>query len=190
MQTSTLIKLTLVLVALIATPAWATTVWKWVDKNGSVHYSDQPAPGAVAVDLSAQTYSAEEANVPYTPRPSKAAVNAAYQDIQIVQPANGETLSGTGGEVSVTVQIQPALQGGDSVRLELDGNTVSEPDSPATTFQLFDVSRGAHTLVAQVVSPQGTTLLQSPSVTFYVQQTSLLQPNRQKPVPPPPKKKP
>ena len=45
------------LISLACSLALAATVYKWVDENGVVHYSDQPHPNAQKVQLkAAQTY--------------------------------------------------------------------------------------------------------------------------------------
>lgn len=169
----------LLLMLLACSSAWSATVWKWVGSDGVVHYSDQPVPGAVQVDLNVQTYNASEAAIPTTQRsrstPAKAAAPS-YQSIEITNPANEETIVNTGGQVSVSVTVEPGVSPGDSILLEMDGQTVSQPHSTATQFALTDVPRGAHSLVASVVSSSGQRLIQSKNVTFFVQQHSILHP--------------
>src|SRR5262252_10689165 len=47
------------LISFACSVALATTVYKWVDENGVVHYSDQPHPNAEKVHVQAvQTYKA------------------------------------------------------------------------------------------------------------------------------------
>jgi hypothetical protein len=178
MQTSTLKTLVLVLAVLASSSVFAATVWKWVDKNGVTHYSDQPVPGAVQVNLqSVQTYNAEQATIPEGNRParsSSAEQASTYVAIEIASPANDHTFTGTGGQVLVSIRVDPGLRAGDSIRLTVDGQDVSGPNSTATTVELKDVPRGAHTLSASVVSRDGKTLIQSSSVTFFMQQQSTL----------------
>jgi hypothetical protein len=170
--------LVIVLSALSSGSLCAGTVWKWVDKGGITHYSDQPVPGAVQVDLlSPQTYDADQATIPAANRTAKTSSEAAassYAGIAITAPTNEETLAGTGGQVSISVQVEPGLQAGDSLRITMDGQTVSQPDSTATTLLLNDVARGAHTLTASVVGPDGRPLIQSSTITFFMQQQSAL----------------
>ena len=163
-------------VVLAGSSSFAATVWKWVDKKGVTHYSDQPVLGAVQVDLSVQTYDASEATIPSTSRqPRQSAPPAArYEEVVITSPTNEQTITGVGGQISVSVAIEPAVESPDSVRLELDGLTVSESDSQSTTFELTDVARGAHSLTASVVNRNGKVLKQSAPVTFFVQQTSVV----------------
>jgi len=54
------------LTSLVCSLALAATVYKWVDENGIVHYSDQPHPNAQKVGVQpAQTYKAGD--VPAAP---------------------------------------------------------------------------------------------------------------------------
>ena len=41
--------LTFTLMCLVGSLALAATVYRWVDENGVVHYSDQPHPNAEAL---------------------------------------------------------------------------------------------------------------------------------------------
>jgi hypothetical protein len=152
--------------------ALAQQVWKWVDKNGVTHYSDQPIPGAVPVDIKLQTYSSDEATVPTTPRPtatpSATPPAQQYELIEVWKPENDLAITGTGGQLSVSVRVLPRVFPGHSVRLELDGVRVSEPNSQATDFELTEIARGTHTLSASIVTRDGQTLIQGTPVTFHM----------------------
>jgi len=159
--------------------ALAEGVWKWVDKNGVPHYSDQPTPGAVRVDLNVQTYDSAAATIPPGARPTQpkpAAAPVPYQLIEIWKPGNDQAIVGSGGEVSVAVRVEPEVQAGHSLRLELNGARVSEPSSTATTFELKNIPRGTHTLAASVVTGAGQTLIQATPVTFHVLQPVVKRP--------------
>lgn len=164
--------------------AWAGAsgqVYRWVDEDGVVHYSDQPHEGAEEIEL-------EPAPAISMPQPgsmpartagrepeSEADVNAAYQALTIAQPAAEETLWNIGGVLDVTLNLQPALRPGDRVRVYFDGTpqTVS-----GTQFQLEEVWRGEHNLQAEVLDEGGNLLIRSEPIRFYVQQTSIQNPQR------------
>src|SRR5204863_7851992 len=87
----------LTVISLLASLAVAGTVYKWVDENGVVHYSDQPHPEAQKVDVPpAQTYKGG-ASVPAMPttRPSAPPASSepasAYQGCAISEPATHQT---------------------------------------------------------------------------------------------------
>ena len=163
-----------------AASAFAQTVWKWTDEKGIVHYSDQPGPGAVEVNINAvQTYSADEANprVDTTTKPAtKQPAASAYRALNIASPVAEETIQGTGGQVSVRLSLEPGLQPGHSVQLFMDGKLVGDEHSTSLSYSLPEVDRGEHTLQARVVARDGATLIVSPSVTFYVRIPSVFKP--------------
>ena len=77
----------------------------------------------------------------------------------------------------MSVRVTPALQPGDGLRLYLDGKQQELP-AGSTETQLQEVYRGVHTLKAEVANEAGTVLIESPTVSFMVRQTSILNPAR------------
>ncbi|SRR5690554_312677 len=174
----------LVLITLAAGTAGAATVWKWVDENGVTHYSDRPVEGAEAIELgAAQTFQPQRpspalrSSSPRTPPPSA----PAYSRLEIVRPAQQETLWNIGGTLSVELAIAPQLAPGHRVDVYLDGNRMGL-DATSTVLQVPEVYRGVHTLQAAIFDDSGREVLRSLAVTFVVQQTSILNPNN--PTPP------
>jgi hypothetical protein len=159
----------------------ADGVWKWVDKNGVTHYSDQPVPGAKRLDLNTvQTYDSEEASIARpeaspSAAPAKAAPRApiTYQAVEILKPLHDQSIIATGGQVQVSVRVDPGVQAGHQLRIEMDGKAVSPPDSVATALDLTEVPRGTHTLSATVVAANGDVLIKSETITFHVIQPSI-----------------
>ena len=171
----------IVLSALSGTVASAAPAWTWVDANGTVHYSDRPVPGARQVDLAgAQGFGTQTgARAPQAPRAAdeRATPATAYQSIEIASPAEQETLWNIGTALPVQVRFQPALQPGHRYDLLLDGQRRNlNTANPRVT--LPDVFRGAHTLQVVVIDSSGTEVMRSPARTFFVQQTSVLNPSR------------
>ena len=171
----TVVALALALTVAAVSPASAREVWKWVDKNGVVHYSDQPVPGAQRVDISIQTYESEQATIPSTSRPTpRPGEPITYDAVTITEPANEQTFVNVEGAINVSVTVEPELRSGHSIRFEIDGRTVSPPESAASTLELKDVPRGEHTVRASIIDRTGKVLAQSQPVTFFVQQASVL----------------
>lgn len=165
--------------------ASAAEMWRWVDERGVVHFSDRPHPGAERVDLApAQTFQAPPAvTAPDAPdaasdRPEQDA--ASYSQLAIVSPQEGEMLWNIRGELNVSLRMEPALRDGHRLQMYLDGQRVEEvPQS--TQFTLNEVYRGEHRLRASIEDQRGRELVSSGTVVFYVQQASLLNPNRPNP---------
>ncbi len=185
---------TLLLLALLAVPALAgQTVWKWVDSDGVTHYADRPVPGATRMELStgspqpnADTSSYGSSSSSSTP----ADAGPAYRNFEIWKPSSEETIPNTGGQVTVNVRIDPTLQPGHSVYLYLDGRLVEGVPGDSTSFELTDVPRGTHTLVARITDSRGNTVQETERVVFYVRQESVAQPPTGPALRPPPKPQP
>ncbi|HXY76462.1 MAG TPA: DUF4124 domain-containing protein [Steroidobacteraceae bacterium] len=172
---------------LVCSLALAGTVYRWVDENGVVHYSDTPHPDAEKVHVdSVQTYKAPAAPAAAatTPGPSApASVPVAYQSCAIAAPVDDSTLMNP-DSLTVVVHTEPALHSGDQVAIQMDGQPIPGLPTTGTTFTISPVDRGTHTVTAVVRSSQGTLVCQSSGVTFHVQQPSVLSPiNRPTPAP-------
>ena len=177
------------LILLFALPATASSApaWTWVDANGQVHFSDRPVPGARQVELAAAQGFGMAVAGPRGSRPEAAGQAAGpYQTIEVVSPTEQETLYNIGATLDVVVQFRPALLPGHRFDLALDGQRRNlNTTNPSTT--LASVFRGAHSLEVVVIDAAGTEVMRSPPRTFFVQQTSIQNPNnRQRPANPPP----
>jgi Domain of unknown function (DUF4124) len=171
-------RILLTLLLLTAPLALATTVYKWVDEDGVVHYSDQPHPNAQKVQLkSAQTYQQGGGGpaVPVPPPPPPAAPHT-YKGCIIAQPPNSSDFANV-DSLSVVVQTDPALHAGDQIYVLLDGQALNGGAPTGAQFTISPVERGEHTLQAVVKGIDGTVVCQTASVTYNVHQPSLLNPN-------------
>lgn len=162
--------------ALPAAASGGAEVFRWVDADGQVHYSDRPGEGADRVVLDVVPPSSSPAVASASPGPAKSKAGnetaPGYEALTIQAPGQDETLWNIEGQLDVAVAPQPALQAGHRIQLLLDGQTAAELEPGATRSQLSDVYRGQHTLLARIQDEFGTTLMQSDPVTFYVQQAT------------------
>ena len=164
----------------------AGPAWRWVDADGTVHYSDRPVPGATQVYLPDATTPAP------VPRPSQAASpgassaatttvplgeTAQYTQLAIASPAPQATLWNLGGVLTVDIVVGPRLQPGHRLGIIYDGALLNLPASSGTSFTLSEVYRGQHTVQAVILDASNSQVLRSAPVQFMVQQTSVLNPN-------------
>lgn len=168
-------------VSILSTPAVAA--WRWVDADGVVHYSDRYVPGAVEVDLpgsETSTLTQQTRSTGTTPAADASASPAPparpYREFEIVSPAQQQTFWNIGGTLSVELAIDPALQAGHSIDLEVDGQR-RELGARSPRLTLEEIFRGTHTVRAVIVDSAGNDVLRTNQVMFMVQQTSLLNPN-------------
>ena len=103
---------------------------------------------------------------------------ARYDSVRIIAPLQDATVHDNQGKVDVAVQVSPQLNAaaGDRIALLLDGSVVANTANAST--RLTNIDRGTHTLRAQVTAADGTVLLASPEVRFYMWRASRLFPSR------------
>jgi Domain of unknown function (DUF4124) len=168
------------LISVVCSLALAGTVYKWVDEDGVVHYSDQPHANAQKLQVqSAQTYKAQPVQPASTTGagnvPAASSAQSGYQGCAIVQPADSQDFANL-DSLTVVVETDPKLRPGDQVFVTYDGQPLNGTSATGGTFVISPVDRGTHTLQAVVRSSDGTIMCQSSGVTFNVHQPSLLNP--------------
>ncbi len=167
------------LMSLVCSLALAgATVYRWVDEQGVVHYSDQPHPNAEKLHVNAaQTYKPTAADsAPASGGQSSSAAPAPYRGCAIVQPQDDQAFANV-DSLTVVVQTDPQLHQGDKVYVTVDGQALNGGAPTGPQFVLSPVDRGTHTAQAQVKDAGGAVQCQTPPVTFHVQQNSILNPN-------------
>jgi hypothetical protein len=162
------------------TLAVSATVYKWVDENGVVHYSDQPHENAQKVPLKApQTYTAPKTPAPPVEPFTKPAQKSApvYQSCAISEPADDQVFMNT-SIVTAGVTVQPAIRPGDTAVVTLDGQRIPGVPANGGQFTISPVDRGTHSLQMVVQDPSGAPVCTSSTVTFHVRQPSLQSPTQ------------
>ena len=166
---------------LLSAAASAQQVYRWVDEDGVVHYSDQPPPddGAESVDLEVPPgFNNPARGITAAPRPRiddeefVAETVGGYRSASIVDPQEQQTLWNIATRLSVAMTLEPALAGSHRVQWLLDGQPIGDPGTSLATT-LTPVYRGAHTIEAVIVDSTGSTIISTEPVTFYVQQASV-----------------
>jgi hypothetical protein len=155
------------------------TVYRWVDADGTVHFSDQPHQGATEIQVQEpQTYSAPKVAPANNSAAAAAQAKPAsfrYTSCAVGSPASESTI-GDVDSVGVSVALAPGVRPTDHVSVAYDGTPLPGSGGSGTTFQITPLDRGAHTLAVTVTDSAGAVMCQSGPVTFYVRQPSLLAP--------------
>lgn len=158
----------------------AAVIYRWVDADGVVHYSDQASPGAEKIFTSSST-SAGSATAARPSAGSQAVSTAGaattglgYSEFSITSPVNDQTFFGD-DVIAAHLSLAPSLKPNQSIAWHLNGKQLdAAPD--AVAFPLPHLDRGTYAL-AVTITDQGTGESQnSNSVTFYVRQPSALAP--------------
>jgi hypothetical protein len=157
----------------IALSAGATTLYRWVDADGVVHWSDRPTPGSTPVDLpAAQGYSAPLRATRSAPSGNAQSV-VTYTDLTVTAPNADAVLFDTAGTVQCSVQLNPALGLGHTLWFELDGQRY---DSHGGLSVDLPAPRGEHVLRALVTDANNRELIASAPSVFHVRQASIASP--------------
>jgi hypothetical protein len=167
----------LVIMLLVGACAANAALYRGVDAEGNVVYSDRPFEDA-------EEFTPPAISVVDTPE-SKAAKKAAkkaaeveksaefkYTDFDIASPANKETIRNQ-PDVVVSLKLKPGLNTAEShsIWLLLDGKPVVK-NSKSLSLSLGRLIRGAHTLQAQVRDGNGKIVVRTRAVVVYIHQTS------------------
>lgn len=144
---------------MLATPgAAAGEIYRTVDEHGNVIFTDRPPSRAneEAETVKVQppnTFPSEEAAVSAGSLPALGNVNADVEyRLAISSPANDETVRSNNGNVDIVTIVRPSLGSDHQLMLLLDGQALDiEPDGD--TWHLYNLDRGTHTLVLEVVDP-------------------------------------
>ncbi len=167
---------------LLALPAQAE-VYRIVNPDGSITFTDQPQQGAEAVKLPpVSTYPAPRVSAPVQASSGQdgESADASYSSFVVAAPAPETTIRDNQGNVSMQIRVEPALQveRGHRIQFMVDGVDQGEPSASAgVTFQNMD--RGSHSLSARLIDAEGTTLMTAPAVTVFVRRASVNFPARQ-----------
>ncbi len=145
-------------------------VYKKVEPDGSVTYSQHPSPGAEE----GQVHPSPKYKSPEVPSPTKDVPASEppfrYTAFAIVSPRNNEGLRQNVGNVDLKMELNPPLQEAINHRIVVfvDGAPILE-DATSTVIQLTNLERGAHTLQASVVDDEGRELIRTAAVTVNLQ---------------------
>lgn len=166
--------------ALLGTAAQAGTVYRWVDEDGRVHYSDSPRPGAEAVELRQPNVYEAPKNLPKIQSGSRSPETgpAGYERLAITYPAPDTAFWDNQGNFTLRLNLEPELDtsAGHRIRISLDGEV--QGTTRNLQWQFSGVDRGTHSVQAEVVDGDGNALISSEPVSFHLHQQSINLPAR------------
>lgn len=164
-------------------------VYKSVDEDGNVIFTDQPSENAERIHVKeVQTIESQKpgpSDSPTLTEEGQEQEDAAivYTKLEITSPANDSAVRANDGNITINTAVEPALkqEAGHQLALYMDGTQVST--GPGPQLNVTNVDRGTHIFSAAVIDSEGNELLRSSSVSFTVQRHSV---NKPKPGGPPP----
>ena len=169
----------------LAAQSQTQEIYRWVDKDGIVHYSDQPgAANAERVILAdPNAYDSESPDFASSgDETDEPPVASQYESLSIAQPTPDQVFFGSDATVSVVADLGGTLQPDHSLVFFVNGNR--RPAAAGLGLQLTGLARGSHFLRATVLDRNGEPLISSQQITFHVRQASTQNPQSRVPARP------
>lgn len=165
--------LLLIILAAYWLPLHAQEVYKTVDKNGKVHFSDTPTKNSKKVDVP-QTNIAEGADTHGETTRGRGGDDddddvekPIKYTLRLVSPNQGERFGPSYRTLPVNVGVEPELKDGYYIVYYFNGQATARTQSLSWSFPLSLKTRGQNTVSAAVVDSGGRILTRSRSALIY-----------------------
>jgi hypothetical protein len=146
-------------------------IYKWTDRQGTVHFSDRPHPDAEEIEISdAQTFSSppvQEIATDTATEPDKVNNEKPDYDVTLIEPKDQDTIRDSLGTIPVKIQVMPDLAENDKLQIILNGQAYGEPQA-TTNFHMTGIERGSHTLAAQLLDSEGNVIKTTETITVFM----------------------
>jgi hypothetical protein len=172
----------------VALVAQSQEIYRWVDKNGVVHYSDQPdSPNAVLINvIEPNAYEAPDqaadggaGDTSGEPEEDERAASP-YASLSITSPTPDQVFFGADAVVNVSADLQGTLQPDHTVVFFLNGDR-KQVDGLSTDYS--GLARGTYSVRVSIMDGAGRPVIMSQQTSFHVRQPSMNSP--QSPTAPP-----
>lgn len=170
------------LISFLGVTTASAEVYKTVDKNGRITYTDVPPAHTEAKPVELKTINSlpAPAVLPQVAAASDVvAAPALPYHVQLLAPENGATLMPAQRSVELSVGLNQNLNDGDVLAYKIDGTLLAT--SRDSVYTLVEPPRGEHKLTVEVLDADGNSLAQSDAVTLLVMRPFI----KPKPVPVP-----
>lgn len=162
----------------LSVAALSQEIWRWVDRDGTVHYADQPgAPDAKLISVAdPNSYEGDPATATYQSSGGNPGDPAGpmYESLTIVQPSAEQVFFGADTVVRVEAALDGSMQTGHSLAFYVNGNR--RPATSGFGLELRNLPRGTYVVQASVIDANGTALITSDQSAFHVRQPSINSP--------------
>ncbi len=149
----------------------ASGIYRSVDANGNVVFTDQPPESGESEEVKLRELNTVPTDKMRTildsgnEEPEEAA-GEGYTRLVITSPGEEATVRNPESAVQVAVELEPALKPGDT--MVLYDNGVAQP-----AMELEAPERGVHTLIVKVLGEDGEVKISSPAVEFYIHRSTV-----------------
>ncbi|MFQ3248697.1 MAG: hypothetical protein ACI9O6_000499 [Glaciecola sp.] len=148
----------------------AGKIYKTVNEDGTITYSDQPTPGSVEVDFASNTTTVVQNPTTRTKQLITIKKKQAVEHtLTVNSPSVEETIRNTTGTVSISASVTPNAPG--HYELSLHEKKLR---STSGTFLVKDLPRGEYSYQINFVSTSGKVIASSEVRRFFMHKPSVL----------------
>jgi hypothetical protein len=152
-------------------------IYRWVDKDGVIHYTDEP-PSKNAKPAKLPPLQTISPIAPATPSRATQAMDddvpaaptalGGNQPIFILSPKPDQTFRSAERTVPVTVSLDGPLEKGQGLIFFLDDTPQGEGPTRELSTTIIEVERGEHRIGAAIVDESGGEIARAPEVTVHL----------------------
>jgi hypothetical protein len=163
-----------IILLLLSMSLSAAVVYKKVNQDGTITYSDEPSEGAVKLDLAAGNSVVMPSLVSLQAKQNKTAktfkpAQVQYQ-LRVISPAPEQTIRSNNGKLTVVASITPNVPG----QYQLVLNGLVKTSQTSGTFKLEAMPRGEYSVQVRFIGNSGKVLALTDMQTFYLHKASAL----------------
>lgn len=168
-------KLAVLSIALLCCAVFTTshalqcTIYKTINKDGSITYSDQPSPGAIELSLDVNTSTMQSVQSTTLPKQMSTSKPQIAYTVNILSPAQDATIRNNMGNINIAASVEPKLGG----FFQLSINEQIH-ESANGLFSLSQMDRGSYQYSVKFIDNSGKVIALSKARTLHLHKASSL----------------
>ncbi|PKI00683.1 DUF4124 domain-containing protein [Glaciecola sp. 33A] len=169
-STSKWFRLLIILGLALSSSAHAGKIYKTVNTDGTITYSDQPTPGAIEVDFASNTTTiVQNPNIQTKQLKTIKQKKPVEHALNVISPVIDGTIRNAMGNVTISASVTPNAPG--HYELSLHEKKLR---STSGTFLIKDLPRGEYSYQINFVSTSGKVIASSSVRRFFMHKPSAL----------------
>lgn len=159
----------LLAISLFAATLCSAQIYKTVDKNGNVSFSDSPpaenTSNTEKLELEHTNSSAEVKTVEKQSKQPQQEENTQAYRISLSQPANQANITAEQRDLTIQAKVSPEPSKAHQIVINLDGESI--PAGKTGSVTIHNIGRGEHKIYARLLK-NGKFVSSSKTITVYV----------------------
>lgn len=167
-------KICLLLYFLLPSVIYADNIYKVIDNENNVIFTDRPTNKAKKIELKEASSISPPKPISYPKKITKNTNDAfKYTRLSIIEPKNNETIYNNQGDVTIKFLSEPKIRDTDKIILSIDNKDYVSAEQQ---YDLHNVDRGTHTIKAVLIGENKEKLISSDTIVFYMRRIINLSP--------------